>query len=246
MPSSLDLSRLACDLASSGRVPDRAVVGVTQGERLEFAISPPLDDLLGELIGFDAPPQWAAAAVVADVRGDDRSERRTWITARSGEEATAIAGSHQLAEPLGPFAGVIVADALRRCLGLGTEPPASPYALLDEIVWLDRLVAGAAVGPLDIAAALALHESTLGSRPVGGRWRALHRSATQQASRECRHRFAWMDTGMFSRWVLGLWPAPGELIDTLADLVEPAVVATVLARCPHVRARLVPLGSVSA
>ncbi len=77
-----DLTTVARDLARSQAVPQRAVVGVLADAPLRFAISPPLDLLFDELIGFDAPAGWAAVAVVADVAGARPGDGPGWPVGR--------------------------------------------------------------------------------------------------------------------------------------------------------------------
>lgn len=242
------LSRLAREIAESDSIPDRALVGIVVGDPHTFVISPPLDHLLDELLGLIAPEPWWGIAIVADVGDADQPLRTAWVAARHGESAVGHAagrsGGHA---PLDAFAGVVLGDVARRCVGLDTDPPSTPYELLDELCWLDLLVAQAALEPLRLSKALALRPTLRQARRRrGDRWRHLHNRTTESASAETAHRFEWMDTGMFSRWVLGLWPDPCDLVATLIDLVEPSVVAAVLARCPLVRARLPGLGTVSA
>jgi hypothetical protein len=138
-----------------------------------------------------------------------------------------------------------MADGVRRSLGLPTDPPGDSVELLDELTWIDALVSIAAMGPLDVAAALA-HRPIVLRRAGTDAWEQLHARAAAESSLRCRRLFTWMDTGMFSRWVFGLWPSADELVLTLADLVEPSVVAAVLTRCPRMRAHLDGVDSVSA
>ncbi len=138
-----------------------------------------------------------------------------------------------------------MADIVRRSIGLPTDPPSHSVELLDELTWIDALVGHAASGPVDVASALAMRPIVL--RRVGtDAWEQLHARAAAESSLRCRRLFTWMDTGMFSRWVLGLWPSADELVATLVDLVEPSVAAAVLARCPRMRAHLAHIDTVSA
>jgi hypothetical protein len=244
MPFSFDLSIVATDIARSRLVPDRAVVGVIGGAPPTFAVSPPLDHLFDDLIGFEAPAEWEGVAAVADV-GFHPCCRMVWLADRSGRTATVSTAARVDSTPIAAAATPMVADVVVRSLGLRTPPPADSVALLDELIWLDALVACAVAGPLDVRSALAMQPVVLRSGGVEG-WEQMHASATAESSMPCRRLFTWMDTGMFSRWVFGLWPAPDDLACTLVDLVEPSVVSAVLGRCPEIRTRLLGIGTVSA
>jgi hypothetical protein len=241
-----DLDLVAGSIARSRVVPPRAVVGVLSDAPLRFAISPPLDLLFDDLIGFDAPTEWSAVAVVADVGGDP-TRRWAWMASRSGRHATATAAARDDAdaEPIAPGAALVMADVVRRSVGLRTDPPALSVELLDELTWIDALVGHAASSPLDVRSALALRPIVL-RRSTLDAWEQLHARAAAESSLRCRRLFTWMDTGMFSRWVFGLWPSADELVATLVDLVEPSVAAAVLARCPRMQAHLAGLGTVCA
>ncbi len=239
-----DLDLVARSIARSRVVPPRAVVGVLADAPLRFAISPPLDLHFDDLIGFDAPAEWAAIAVVADVVGAP-TRRRAWLACRSGRHATATAANRDDAEPIAPGAALVMADVVRRSVGLRTDPPSHSVDLLDELTWVDAMVGHAASGPIDVASALALRPILLRRSTVDA-WEQLHARATAESSLRCRRLFTWMDTGMFSRWVFGLWPSADELVATLVDLVEPSVAEAVLARCPLMQAHLAGLGTVSA
>ncbi len=239
-----DLDLIGPSIARSRVVPPRAVVGVLSDAPLRFAISPPLDHLFDDLIGFDAPAEWAAIAVVADVAGDP-PRRRAWLARRSGRYASATAAPRDDAEPIAPGAARVMADVVRRSVGLRTDPPSQSVGLLDELTWIDAVVGHAATGPVDVASALALRPIVLRRSTVDA-WEQLHARATAESSLRCRRLFTWMDTGMFSRWVFGLWPSADKLAATLVDVVEPSVAEAVLAHCPRMQAHLAGLGTVSA
>lgn len=143
-------------------------------------------------------------------------------------------------------------DVLRRALGLPSVPASEPTVVLWALMWLDRLLANRAAAdpaaaPLDWTAAALLHPAVelahaehlvtgavsrrevtrLGA--IMGRardWAALRAACAQgcwPVPEVPPALAAWMDEGMFSRWVTGAYPHPAELFEAVADLVPPAV-----------------------
>ena len=125
-------------------------------------------------------------------------------------------------------------DILRRCLGLPTPPPPPSLEHLYNLAWMAEILDAAVPGRLlSWSDVLALHPVLLG-----------HRDAFDSPTRECLidiltsrdtwedvrvaaadgfvsdplpapHLAAWMDSGMFARWVLSAIP-PAE--ETLAEV----------------------------
>jgi hypothetical protein len=131
--------------------PDISAGSGRFGEPFELAMRPldgghPLDALLG----FVAPPGWAALGVATPgtghaLDGDRPSERVhvTMLLARSGASASVLRRGDE-ATRLGEPPQGLVADACRRALGLPTAAPPPTTAGLWARWWLDRLVQSAA------------------------------------------------------------------------------------------------------
>jgi hypothetical protein len=134
---------------------DAALVRVVDpgqaGEPGELAVRPLDDDHpLDVLLGFAAPPEWAALGVAAPgtghaLDGDQPPERVhvTMLIARSGASAGVLRRGDR-ATPLGDPPQGLVADACRRALGLPTAPPPATTVGLWVRWWLDGLVQASA------------------------------------------------------------------------------------------------------
>ena len=117
------------------------------------------------LVGFVAPPEWAAIGVSnagwahpLDATGRPRrrpdapSVQVTVLFSRSGVAAGVLRKAAGVSELPDPPEGV-VADACRRALVLPTAPPPATTAELWALTWLDRIVevAARAGGPAHLA-----------------------------------------------------------------------------------------------
>ncbi|MBV9950878.1 MAG: hypothetical protein JO291_02925, partial [Acidimicrobiia bacterium] len=133
-----------------------------------------------------------------------------------------------------------VADCVRRALDLPTPPPPHPPVVWWAIDWLDALLDHACRDPSrrwtwrDVAALHPLAGShppdspsslvaTVGERSEGLAWSGLRLAAADAAlaaeGPPCPigpDLAAWMDDGMFARWLLGSRPEP---VDVVVDLV---------------------------
>lgn len=221
-----------------------------------------------QLIGFTAPEEWAAIGVRAvgsahhlDASSD--APRRVAATLAVGRDGTTSSQLRWLDDAGGGSAAVgvtgpvegLIADALRRALGLPTAPPAGGSASLWALLWLDRLVDAAGdplTRPRSFAAAVALHPAALAADPDGS-WVVADPDHIVAAALDHAHRWswarlrgepaalgpvgaslpaaalAWMDDGLFSRWLLGELPAPDDLLDAVGELL-PARVAQAVDR----------------
>ena len=232
-PSRPPLATLAAELAHSSVVPAHALVGITAGWPASFIISRPLDNAKRAVLGFHAPTEWSAIASVFPISG----VRTVHLCTRSGDEVcVAIHEDGSLVTNGG--ADQLISDALRRSFALPTAPPTEPVALLDELIWMDQLVAMAMNETLTEAMASACRTSTNPSG-TGPPWVIAHQRAIDSMSDDaCRQLFEWMDPGMYARWMLRVWPDPAETVATLTDLVPASVLAAIMNDCPQIRRRL--------
>jgi hypothetical protein len=103
-----------------------------------------------------------------------------------------------------PGEGVVL-DALRRALGLPTPPPPLPLAAFLDDLWLRELASSPRRLSWTEAAAL---------RPAPvGTWSVLRACGWPGVDVDLA---AWMDDGMFARWVAGTVPPRTELLEELA------------------------------
>ena len=212
----------------------------------------PLDHLLGFVAppswwalglvcyGWAAPPD-ATARSRPSLHPSRRRVRVVTLLGRDGDErATATLDDGTVIDE--PGVGTVT-DALRRCLGLPTTAPPVSTAELFAALWLGRVAA--APDRLSWAEAARLHPALAvleagGHRPqpeeLVAAGRALHRAMSWS---ELRLRAAagrrdpgvevpadlaaWMDDGMFARWVLGGLPSFPELVHRCRRVLSPEV-----------------------
>lgn len=147
-----------------------------------------------------------------------------------------------------PESGRIL-DCLRRCFGLATPPPPAGAGTLQSVLWLTAVLdeAERQEGRLSWRAISRLHPVADAIDVDGGEggtaaplddmtalvrvaarawtWEELRRLALEHpwtgeiVSPEMA---AWMDDGMFARWVLDALPAPEELLARVRPLVAPS------------------------
>ena len=239
-PSRPPLATLAAELARSSAVPAHALVGITTGWPASFVISRPLDNAKRAVLGFRAPTEWSAIASVFPIAG----VRTVHLCTRSGGEVC-IAIHEDGSLVTNVVADHLISDALRRAFALPTAPPLEPVALLDELIWLDQLVALAMNETLTEATASACRAPT-GPSDNDPPWVLVHQRAIDSMSDDaCRQLFEWMDPGMYARWMLRVWPDPAETVATLTDLVPEAVFAAIMNDCPQIRRRILIVGTES-
>jgi hypothetical protein len=177
--------------------------------------------------GWASPPADPGAGVGGGRPSQHPDRRRvrvvTLLDRRGDERATATLDDGTVVDE--PGAGT-VSDALRRCLGLATPPPPVGSGELFAAMWLSAIAASSR--RLTWGEAVALHPAMHGSVDGGRRrqpeelvscGRALHRAMPwgELRLRAASGRrdvgigvapdiAAWMDDGMFARWVLGGLP----------------------------------------
>lgn len=202
------------------------------GEDLRLGLLPVPDGLdpLDLLLGARTPDEWDTVGVVASGRlvdvdgattrpdGDDRGRVRLAVLVdRDGAMASIVQPEHGPQRALSSPPDGRFADALRRSLGLETPPPDTEVSGLVPLVWLHRVHSLAADGrPPDADVAAALRP------PMPRSWTDLRHQCAQGGWSEigCEPELAaWMDDGMFSRWCLGSFPDPVELLVDLSELV---------------------------
>ncbi|MBW3649042.1 MAG: hypothetical protein KY458_00590 [Actinobacteria bacterium] len=197
---------------------------------------------------------WAAPSTTADVRHGTTSEcpsahperrrvRVVTLVDRTGNAcATAALDDGTVTDE--PPQGAVV-DALRRCLGVPTPPPPTTTAELFAVMWLQRLLS--APRGISWAEAAQGHPASawlrsLGRRPgvddltTAGRaladtldWRTLRTSVVRQSETTlvAPELAAWMDDGMFARWVLANYPPLPALLEALEVILAPAFLGRV-------------------
>jgi hypothetical protein len=215
-------------------------------------------DLVASLVGFDAPDDWEAMAVVVqgrawmldDSSADPRPVRLTHVLDRQGGVASVVrhAGEDPVVQP--ESAGGRLVDVCRRALGLGTPPPPADSTELWALQWLDGIITRAARGEKLrglVAAArahpaielVAQHDPRLLDEAIArlvrlgrlmGRqrpWSRLHEAASTGewvVEDLAPEGAAWMDDGMFARWVLSDFPSIDDYLAELRELIPTSTV----------------------
>ncbi len=177
------------------------------------------------------------ADLVAAVPGGVRMACVVWRTGTVGWHMVLPDGSECDERP---EAGRVL-DVMHRCLGLPTPPPPGSPHLLGVYLWLGALLAaGPPERPWGWAEVLDFHPALVGCDPdlpaeikqtvVEWRrgndyWGDMRRAV---ADGHCgpgmppARLAAWMDDGMFARWMLDLWRPPQELLAELRPHLRPA------------------------
>ncbi|HVF32871.1 MAG TPA: hypothetical protein VM933_07540 [Acidimicrobiales bacterium] len=171
--------------------------------------------------------------------------RVTTVVDRAGDErATATLEDGTVVDE--PGSGTVT-DALRRSLGLATAPPPVGTAELFGALWLgDLATAGRPLSWPEAALRHPAMQVLAGRHPrpqpeeLIGSGRSLHRTMTWEKLRQRaadgrvdlaigmdRDVAAWMDDGMFARWVLGSVPPLPRLLADAAAVLPPDVVRRV-------------------
>lgn len=132
-------------------------------------------------------------------------------------------------------------DVLRRCLGLPTPPPPCSLDRLYSVAWLAEILDAARPGHLlSWSDVVALHP-VLAGRPggfdtptqerlvdvltAGESWEDVRMAVADGYVDDCLpppHVAAWMDAGMFARWVLGSMRPVEEMLAAVRPLLRPA------------------------
>jgi hypothetical protein len=212
------------------------------GDDMRLALLPVPDDLdpLDLLLCSTTPQEWEALGLVFSGRlvdlpdspgGTARRHPGRWVGAvlvlRDGRSVSVLddgSGARRISTGVdrSPIEGRF-ADAIRRSLGLATAPPSFGVGAVVARVWLHRVHAVAVDGrPVDADVVAALRP------PMPRSWSDLRLQCADGAWSElwCDPEVAdWMDDGMFSRWCLGAFPDPVEVLVDLTELAAPSAAA---------------------
>jgi hypothetical protein len=216
--------------ATDGSGGPTLVRAALDAEDIRLGLLPVPDGLdpLDLLLGARTPDEWDAVGLVASGRvvdvggpgadGDDRGRvRLAVLVQRDGVMASIVLTEHGSEHAVSSPPDGRFADALRRSLGLETPPPDGEVSTLALLVWLHRVHSLAVDGrspDIDVVRAL--------RPPMPRSWTDLRHQCAQGGWLEigCDPDVAeWMDDGMFSRWCLGAFPEPFQLLAELSDLV---------------------------
>jgi hypothetical protein len=207
------------------------------------------------LAGFTAPPAWTAFGIRARGRAhhlDDPAAPpqrvvATFVTDRTGAEASVLRIGEGITEPPGPATGTIP-DLARRVLELPTDPPPPSTAVLWTSIWLDRVLeqwgqpqrrrdlmsdwghaavlhpAIHAPAPPDVLtfAHPAALISAARSHATSASWAEVRRSPIPLALPDGalpRSVTEWMDDGFFARWAIGAFPPIATMATDLRHLL---------------------------
>lgn len=197
-------------------------------------------------------PMECAAPDIVDPSAD--RIRMVCLVSRQGQTAWKMALPDGTASMQPPSEGRML-DCLRRCFGLPTPPPPASPARLQAAAWLAAILeqADGARRPLSWSEVSRLHPvarvldgdlrgrcSTVLPgliRLAGSAWTwedfRLHAQQDPDGHDIIDPDLAaWMDAGMFARWVLSSLPAPDELLVALRPLLTPSA-ARRLAHAVH-------------
>ena len=184
---------------------------------------------LNTLLGFTAPPEWLAIGVCAEgwaasldsgVRPSKSKGRmrvrNTTLVARNGAVASGMRLAGSELEQMGEGVGTIL-DALKRAVGVATAPPEVSFE-----GWVARMLLTLIIGDTPRG-----HRRVPWSqvRPTLERYKELAAEGSWETLRSVASKrehvvadlapaeAAWMDEGMFSRWVIGGMPSYEHLLD---------------------------------
>ncbi|MGI9602869.1 MAG: hypothetical protein ACR2QE_13370 [Acidimicrobiales bacterium] len=229
-------------LTAVGDAP--VAVGVTLiDDAAELHVRPlPEPDPTGGLIGWRAPPHWAAFAIVAPARCRSAPPHRSvdgvaHLVTRTELAVTRLSTDGRPADHRMVAEGWIP-DLCRRVLALPTDPAATTTAHLLAVTWLDRILVDVIEGDLDhprpdwdrcrelLGTTCPLPDHRLGGLGAAFAdrwpWAAVRASALERPHFGLTPAQArWFDAGSFSRYVLSGFALVDELLDDVTELVSP-------------------------
>ncbi|MEY2473213.1 MAG: hypothetical protein QOK28_2542 [Actinomycetota bacterium] len=175
------------------------------------------------LIGFDAPPEWEVFGVVAPGwgtyyegprKGERRRVRAIFVASRRGEEASLLrfAGDDKGIVMREPQSAGRVADCVRRALDIPTAPAANASLVA---YWFDRVLQKLAARRHPSARGRGLVDvdeidELIDGQPMSWedeRWRVVQAEGNLHMDGAVA---AWMDAGMFARFMLAEMADPAE------------------------------------
>lgn len=204
------------------------------------------------LTGMVVPPEWTVAGVLAVGTAHDLSDRQeapvgvAYLLDRSGRsESRVVHLDDGSSRPIGGAAVGLLPDLVHRALGLATPAPDAPARRWLDLLWLDRLVAVAAVAPgaLRDRAALRrfhpLHDATgeIAADPDWGEVRAAALTgeppalATAVGELVATEVVDWHDEGSLSRALVAELPPRSALLGALDEVLAPPLRRVVRATC---------------
>lgn len=192
---------------------------------------------LNTLLGFTAPSEWAAIGVCAEgwaasmdsgarpsqSKGRMRI-RNTTLVSRDGLVASGMRLAGQELEQMGEGVGTIL-DALKRAVGMPTASPEVPFE-----GWVARMLLTLVIGDQPRGhrrvpwSQLRPSLEKYNSLAADGSWEALRGVAAKHTGIVAEltpDEAAWMDEGMFSRWVIGGMPSYEHLFEEARAATTP-------------------------
>lgn len=194
--------------------------------------------------GDETPPDWVKAVTEAAEESEEARIAIACLVARDGSTAWRMRLPDGAEADHPPSEGRLL-DCLRRCFGLPTRPPPATPAVLQAVAWLaavldaghrsSRLLSWSEVSRLHPVATLVAGDARADcsdllpalTRVAGAAWSwgdlrreiqdfdALGELVDPELA-------AWMDDGMFARWVLAALPSADELLASVRPLLVPS------------------------
>jgi hypothetical protein len=205
------------------------------------------DDVVVALYGFIAPSSWEAFGVVTPgfanrgATGDAEREPMTVcaLVDRSGQAYSAIRSYDGPTTPTTATEGRAV-DALRRCLGLPTDPPRCSPGILHILRWIDRVLASVLDADLGSAPQWpelsALEDPAKSALAPKDTWADLRRgcaAARLDVPGIWPLAAGWMDDGMFAREAIGAFAPLADTLGDLRSLLDRATFDKIVERVSH-------------
>ena len=193
----------------------------------------PLEGHPAEVLrGFIAPPEWFAVGVLTGgwAHAPDTESVRVRVTTLLCRDGTALDAVRPVGGDLRFMDGCgtgAVPDTLRRVLGLPTDPPDVTITEWLAKCWLMVIAKGAKRGKrepkLSWPDAAALHPTLDADEIATMTWERFRQLQAERGSEDA----AWMDDGMFARWMVHSHPPITELLPRAARRLTPSAAAAV-------------------
>jgi hypothetical protein len=212
--------------------------------------APPPDDIelgmkdidghpLDTLLGFTAPPEWQAIGVCcegwmapmasgkrpSESKGRMRMRTTALVSRASGEVVSGVRKAGEDFELMPGEAPIgMVPDALRRALGLPTPAPEVPIAHWVAVMLFGLIVGDGGPHRRVGWSQLRHHLDTYEVLGRDGTWALLRKLAGKRSDLNldlAPDVAAWMDDGMFARWVLGGLPSYDAMLNKARTACTP-------------------------